>query len=95
MLAPQFSLRSLLALVSVAGIFFVIVSLAARGSLWAIAISLAVVSLAALLLLHAGAFFLLWLFSLLVPAGRKKSTPGNSPFKAARDSGVQNPFGAG
>mgnify|MGYP007059393505 FL=1 len=56
MFLPQFTLRSTMKWVTIAAIFFLVLARAFAGSYWAIALSVAVVSILVVLLVHA-AFF--------------------------------------
>ena len=80
MLFPQFSLRWLLGATTAFGGFFLLLSLAAAGHIWATAISVAVFSLALVIAVHVCMFFVVWLFSLLIPAKTSKGQMGQSPF---------------
>jgi hypothetical protein len=53
MLIPRFTIRWLLSLTTVAGVFFLVVHLALRGQSWAIAVSVTVASLALAFFLYA------------------------------------------
>jgi hypothetical protein len=79
MLFPQFSLRWLLGVTTAFGAFSLILSFAAAGHSWATAVSVAVVFLALVVAVYAAMFFVVWLFSLLIPV-RKAASAGQSPF---------------
>lgn len=79
MLAPQFSLRSILAAMVVCGFVSLIGAAALRGTPWAIAVLIGLAALVVILVVHGFMFFVLWLASLILPAGRSH-TPGQSPF---------------
>ena len=66
MLIPRFTIRRLFGITAVCGIFFLIVSFAVRGHLWAASISVALAGLLVLLLVHALFFSMSWVTSLLV-----------------------------
>jgi hypothetical protein len=83
MLFPQFSLRWLLGLITACAGFFFLLSLAAAGHVWAAAVSVAVVSLAVAVAIYVAMFFVVWLFSLLLPIRKAKSPAGQSPFASA------------
>jgi hypothetical protein len=61
MLLPQFTLRWLLAFLTASAAISLIFSLALRGRHWAVAISISIVSLLAILLVQALVFCLVWL----------------------------------
>src|SRR4051812_21725477 len=65
MLIPQFSLRRLLATITGCSLIFFVISLAVRGQIWAIAVSIGLLSLLIASLLHGFVFFLVWLFSVV------------------------------
>jgi hypothetical protein len=52
MLAPQFSLRRLLALVTLSGFVCLIVAAALRGQMWAVAVVIALLGLAVTIFVH-------------------------------------------
>jgi hypothetical protein len=56
MLAPQYTLRKLLAVVTIAGFAYLIVAAATRGRLWAVAILIAMLGLSLTILLQAVMF---------------------------------------
>lgn len=60
MLIPRFTVRWLLALMAVCALLAFVISLAVGGQLWAMAMSLAVVSVLVVLILHASIFCLAW-----------------------------------
>ena len=88
MIFPKFSLRSALILVTALCCFFLIVSMAARGRHWAMAVSIAGGSAAAMALVYACLFFFAWLLTLLSGVARWLST---LVFGAQPDD-VQSPF---
>jgi hypothetical protein len=79
MLAPQFSLRSIMAAMVVCGFVSLIGAAALRGTPWAIAVIIALGALALIVAVHGLMFFVMWVFSLIVPR-RRSSVPGTSPF---------------
>jgi len=80
MLFPQFSLRWVLGVITAFGGFFLVLNFAAAGHVWATAVAVAVVSLALAVAVYVAIFFIVWLFSFLVPV-RKQNVPiGRSPF---------------
>lgn len=84
MLFPQFSLRWLLGVITAFGGFFLMLSFAAAGHVWAKAIAIAAVSLALAVAVYVAMFFIVWLFSLLIPAPKEKMPVGQSPFAPIR-----------
>lgn len=85
MLAPQFSLRSILAAMVVCGFVSLIGAAGLRGAPWAIAVLISMAAVVFILLVQGFMFFILWLASLILPVGRR--TRGESPF--ARTSGQE------
>lgn len=79
MLAPQFSLRSILAAMVVCGFVSLIGASALRGTPWAIAVLISMAAVVLILVVHGFMFFVLWLASLILPAGRRRK-PADSPF---------------
>lgn len=79
MLAPQFSLRSILAAMVVCGFVSLIGAAALRGAPWAIAVLVSMAALVVILVVHGFMFFVLWLSSLILPVARPR-TRGESPF---------------
>jgi hypothetical protein len=99
MLAPQFSLRRLLLVMALFGVFFLFVGFAVGGARWAVATSVAVGWLMMMLGAYMGAFFAVWLVSLLPLSRRQRSTAavaakGGSPFAAPIPAGPGSPFAA-
>jgi hypothetical protein len=92
MIFPKFTLRTALATVTALCCFFLIVSLAARGQHWAMALSIVGGSAALTALIYAFLFFFAWLLTLLSGLVRWMSTlvfgpPADnlkSPFAADR-----------
>lgn len=85
MLIPQFSLRWVLGVTAVCAVFFLIAAQAKEGSAWATAVTIAVASLGMVLAVHAGMFFVVWLFSLLAPRWvRRRFDSGQSPFAGSQ-----------
>jgi len=60
MLIPRFSLRFLLVLTTLSGVFFFVVAQAVRGYPWAIALTAALTAFLGTLVLHAMVFGLAW-----------------------------------
>ena len=65
MLVPQYTIRTLLILTTVCAVAFSVFALALRGYGLAIGISAALVAVIVLLLVHAGIFGMIWLFSVV------------------------------
>jgi hypothetical protein len=86
MLAPQFSLRSILAAMVVCGFVSLIGAAALRGAPWACAVLISMAAVLLILAIHGFMFFVMWLASLILPVGRPRSR-GESPF--ARKSGKE------
>lgn len=80
MLIPQFSLRWLLAVTTVAAVVFSIVALGVRGHYWAAAVSVALLALAILLGIYGLMFAAVWAFS--VATARRRNRRAGSPFGA-------------
>ncbi len=83
MLAPRFSIRTLLVLVAVGAIVSLIAGMAVRGQMWAWGVTIGAASLILTLLVHAAWFGVVWLFSQL-PAARREG--GRAP--AASESPI-------
>jgi hypothetical protein len=79
MLIPRFSIRVLLVVTTVCGLFFYVVTLAIQGSHWAIAVSAAVGGLLVNFLLFVGVFSFGWLLAALRRSVRPSLQSG-SPF---------------
>ncbi len=60
MIIPQFSIRSLLYLMTASGAVFLVVGLGVRGRMWAAGVTAALIMGAAVLVVQALAFWLLW-----------------------------------
>jgi hypothetical protein len=82
MVIPQFSLRRLLAVMAGCGVFFLIVSMAVRGSKVPLGLAIGLSSVLLSLAIYGVMFFMVWLVSLL-PFGRGRAAveTGPSPFK--------------
>lgn len=79
MLAPQFSLRQMLAMMTGLGVFSLIASLAVRGHVWAASLVIAGCTLVLVFLLLGLCFFSAWCVSLVTrPAARKPGLPSAS-----------------
>ncbi|MEX2317824.1 MAG: hypothetical protein WD669_11770 [Pirellulales bacterium] len=77
MLAPRFSIRTLLAVLTVGAIVFLLAGVAVRGELWAWGVTIGALSVVVAALVHAAWFGLVWLFAQL-PASRKETGPSSS-----------------
>jgi hypothetical protein len=88
MLIPRFSLRSILSVVTALCFFFLVLSAANRGQTWAIAVSIAVGTGIAMLLIYAALFLLAWLLAWVTGAGRSLQLWATG--KPAMD--LQSPF---
>jgi hypothetical protein len=82
MLIPRFTIRWLLALMTVASVFFLVVSLAVQGKTWAIALSITVASLGAAFLMYAVFFGLAYAMASTGSAFRQSPVVG-TPFATA------------
>jgi hypothetical protein len=83
MIIPRYSLRWLLALLTVCGGLSMILAYAVRGQPWAIGATVGIAALSVVVALHAAAFSVAWLltqFAYLVFPGDSKDTGGQSPF---------------
>ena len=82
MIIPRYSLRWLLALITVCGCLSLVLSYAFQGHAWAIGFAAGLGSLAAIAGLHAAAFSVAWLLSQLayIAGGSKSAGGGQSPF---------------
>jgi hypothetical protein len=92
MIIPRYSLRWLLALLTVCGGFSMILAYAVQGQTWAIGTTVGVAALALVVALHAAAFSVAWLltqfaytlFGGATPKSGGQSPFGESPFVATR-----------
>jgi len=72
----------MLGFTAVCAIFFAIFGAAARGSEWAVGVSIGVLALAVMFSIHACLFALTWAFSGVASVvGRKARPSGGSPFR--------------
>jgi hypothetical protein len=86
-LIPQFTIRWLLMLTAACAVVFSVFGLAVRGSGWAAGVSIAVVSVAVVLAVHASMFALVWAFSVATAGSRRgRASVRRSPF--AQDQGA-------
>ena len=84
-LIPQFTIRWMLMLTAACAVVFSVFGLAVRGNGWAAGVSIAVVSVAVALLVHASMFALVWAFSVTTAGSRRKrSSVRRSPFAQDR-----------
>lgn len=70
---PRFTLRTILAVTTVAAVFFVLLGAGLRGQQWAWGAAIGVVSLAAVAIVHAAAFGVVWCFARVV--SRRSPSP--------------------
>jgi hypothetical protein len=85
MIIPRYSLRWLLALITVCGGLSMILAYAVQGQPWAIGAMVGLAALAVVVALHAAAFSVAWLltqFAYMFFAGEPKGGGGQSPFGA-------------
>lgn len=82
MLAPQFSLRTVLIVTAVCGVISLIGGAAVRGSPMAAALVMALTALVLMIAVHGMIFFAVWVFSQLFTSRRRAAAVG-SPFAAA------------
>jgi hypothetical protein len=68
MLLPRFTIRTLLAILTVCAVAFVMVGTAYRGQYWAWGVTIGLISLIVAALSHAAWFGIVWLFARLLPA---------------------------
>ena len=87
MLAPQFSLRTVLIVTAVCGVISLIGGAAVRGSPMAAALVMALTALVLMIAVHGMIFFAVWFFSQLFTSRRRAAAVG-SPFADAPLTGV-------
>jgi len=63
MLMPRFTIRTLLAVLTLCACGFVVIGTAYRGQFWAWGVTIALVTLIVTMLVHAALFGIVWLFS--------------------------------
>jgi hypothetical protein len=82
MIIPRYSLRWLLALITVCGGLSLVLSYAFQGHAWAVGFMVGLGSLAVVAVLHAVAFSIAWLLTQLsnVASGSDTAAGGQSPF---------------
>ncbi len=77
-----------MALMGASSLFFLVAAFAVRGQSWAVAITLAIVSLATILLVQAAFFFAAWLFATIATSfQRPKASEDTSSTLARPTSG--------
>lgn len=81
MLAPQFTLKRLLAGVTVSAVICLVVAAAARGQMWAAALLLALSGVFVVLVVHG---FLFLLIQAIARAFRRRRAPAAERIPAAR-----------
>jgi hypothetical protein len=85
---PQFSLRLMLGITTLAAGVFSIVGLAVRGHDWAIGVSLGAAGIAVVLITYAAFFGILWVFSVVAsPLLNRQLRPGQRTL-----AGTTSPF---
>lgn len=82
-LLPRYSIRRMLVMTTVCAVFFLILSLAVRGHLWAAAVSIAVGSGILVVIVGAILFTVAWFVSLVVQTLRPRRK-AESPFAQFR-----------
>lgn len=80
MIIPRFSLRWLLALVTVCAGLSLVLSYAMRGEPWAIGIAVGIGTLLSIFVLGAFMFCIAWLISQVLSSGKGWRYQGESPF---------------
>ena len=78
---PQFTIRGLMGITTGCAVVFSIVALAMRGYLWALGVSVAIGSLVLFMLVSAGLFAIVWIFSVVGSSGNINDAPEQSPHK--------------
>ncbi len=82
MLIPRFTIRYILIVMTLCGLFFLVVSLAIQGKTWAIAASLSGASVVVTFLLYAAFFGFAYVLASIFGVFRQRPT-GGSPFANA------------
>lgn len=77
MFFPRFTLRTALAVTTLAALFFVLVGAGYRGQQWAWGAAIGVLSLAVVALVHASAFCVAWCFARVATRRSTSIQPGN------------------
>jgi hypothetical protein len=76
MLLPRFTLRAILAVTTVAAVFFLLVGTGYRGQQWAWGVAIGVLSLVVVAFVHAAYFGIVWCFARV--AARRPSGPNHA-----------------
>jgi amino acid transporter len=79
MLIPRYSIRWMLGIMTLCGLFFLVVSLGVRGHVWAAAIAIAVAALVLAILVQA-VFFVVAYWAAVVAEKLFPKRPQRSPF---------------
>ena len=79
MLAPQFSIRTLLVVLSVCAVAFLFVGMAYRGQTWAWGMSIGLFSVLITALVHAAWFSVIWMFARPRPSKPTKPNAASNP----------------
>jgi hypothetical protein len=74
MLAPQFTLRRLLALVTLSGFVCLMVAAAMSGRMWAISVVIALLGLVVTILVHSLLFVATWGIAAAMDRGKRRKT---------------------
>lgn len=82
MLIPRFTIRGLLLLTTVCGVFFAVLTAALRGQIWAAAVSIAVAAVALAFIVYGLLFLWAYVWAGIFGLGRSQSR-GASPFASA------------
>jgi putative effector of murein hydrolase LrgA (UPF0299 family) len=73
MLLPRFTIRALLVMLTICAFVFVIAGMAIRGQHWAWGVTIAIVSLAFTMLVHAAWFAAVWTLSQMQSRNKQES----------------------
>jgi len=77
-----------MALMGASSLFFLVAACAVRGQSWAVAVTLALISLVVILLVQAAFFFAAWLFATFATGLQQRKSRGDaSPLPAEPTSG--------
>jgi hypothetical protein len=76
MLAPRFTIRTALGLLTAGAVIFLVAGMAVRGETWAWGITIGILSVGVAALTHAFWFGVLWLFSQLPSRDRPERSAG-------------------
>jgi hypothetical protein len=91
-LVPRFTIRTLLAMITLAAIVFVMIGTATRGQYWAWGVTIGLVSVIVTALAHAAWFGIVWMFMRI---SHGQSEPFESAVRDAGTSRVPQAVGAG